>query len=120
MPEYNEGQINRAASVAHAANRQYCISLGDYSVPEWGEAPFWMVESIRNGVRHAWNNPLATPSDSHVSWLAEKTKAGWKYGPEKDPAKKEHPCFVPYDQLPAEQKMKDHIFLAIVQVLKPW
>jgi hypothetical protein len=55
-----------------------------------------------------------------VSWLAEKTKTGWKYGPEKDPEKKEHPCFVPYDQLPAEQKMKDHIFLAIVQVLKPW
>jgi hypothetical protein len=44
---------------------------------------------------------------------------GWKYGPVKDPEKKEHPCFVPYDRLPTEQKAKDYIFGAVVKSLAP-
>lgn len=116
---WHEGDVNIAASVAHAANRQYCRSLGDFSQPEWGEAPFWQVESSRNGIRYAWLHPDAQPSDSHDSWLAEKERTGWKYGPVKSPEKKEHPCFVPYADLPEEQKIKDKIFLAIARVMKP-
>jgi hypothetical protein len=116
---YHEGHVNNAASVAHAANRQYCRAIGDMSQPDWGEAPYWQVESARNGIRFAWEHPEATPEDSHASWLAEKLREGWKHGPVKDTAKKEHPCIVPYDQLPEEQKMKDKIFVAIARVMKP-
>ena len=117
---YNENDVNVAAAVAHAANRQYCITLGDYSQPEWGEAPFWQkIESVRTGVRFLWDNPKATPEDNHAEWLELKRKEGWKYGPVKDPEKKEHPCFLPYDQLPEEQKMKDTIFTTIVRMMQP-
>ena len=34
--------------------------------------------------------------------------------PVKDADKKEHPCLVPYEQLPTEQKVKDAIFRVIV------
>jgi len=33
----------------------------------------------------------------------------------KDTEKKEHPCFVPYAQLPPEQKYKDTLYLATVR-----
>ena len=51
------------------------------------------------------------------AWLDEKRREGWKYGAIKDPAKKEHPCFVPYDDLPREQKMKDDLFTRTVRAI---
>lgn len=53
------------------------------------------------------------------SWLEEKRAAGWTYGPVKDAEKKEHPCFVLYEALPADQQAKDHLFKAIVAALAP-
>ena len=32
---------------------------------------------------------------------------GWRYGPERNDAKKEHPCLVPYEQLPESEKEYD-------------
>lgn len=58
-----------------------------------------------------------TPEQSHESWLAEKRAAGWKYGPVKDAGKKEHPCFVPYAELPAAQRVKDEIFVAVAKAV---
>ena len=109
--------LETIAKVCHEANRAYCRALGDNSQLAWEDAPGWQRESAVNGVKHALANPDAKPSDSHESWLAEKRAAGWKYGPVKDPERKEHPCFVPYEQLPAEQKAKDFIFLAIARTL---
>lgn len=105
------------ARVCHEVNRAYCAALGDHSQPAWQDAPEWQRDSAYKGVMHTLGNPDAKPSDSHESWLAEKRAAGWKYGPVKDPEKKEHPCFVPYDDLPAEQKAKDFIFQAVVRAL---
>lgn len=105
------------ARVCHEANRAYCQALGDDSQPAWEDAPEWQRSSALNGVQFHLANPDAGPSHSHEEWLKEKAAAGWKYGPVKDPEKKEHPCFVPYDQLPAEQKAKDYIFRAIVHAM---
>lgn len=55
------------------------------------------------------------PSASHDSWLAEKRDGGWKFGPVKDAEKKEHPCFVSYEELPLDQRLKDYIFAAICE-----
>lgn len=106
------------AKVCHEANRAYCESIGDTSQLKWEDAPEWQRESAIKGVEFAIANPDAPPSASHESWLAEKQATGWKYGPVKDPDKKEHPCFVSYDELPAEQRAKDHLFQAVVQALK--
>lgn len=105
------------ARVAHEVNRAYCQALGDNSQPEWDAAPDWQRSSAVNGVNFHLANPDAGPDHSHVAWLAEKETAGWRYGPVKDPEKKEHPCFVPYEQLPVEQKAKDYLFRAIVHAL---
>jgi hypothetical protein len=56
-------------------------------------------------------------SAQHEAWCDHKIADGWKYGPVKDAGKKEHPCLVPYDELPPEQKAKDYVFRAIVTSL---
>lgn len=109
----------RIAKACHEVNRAYCAALGDHSQPSWEDAPAWQRSSAIKGVLHAMANPGAKPSDSHESWLAEKRADGWTYGPVKDPGAKQHPCFVPYDQLPPEQKAKDYLFLAVVRELAP-
>ena len=112
-------KIIHVAAVCHEANRALCACLGDYSQPTWGEAPEWQAQSAITGVVFNLINPDAPASASHDSWLAEKERDGWIYGPVKDPEKKEHPCYVPYEELPVEQQAKDHLFKAIVGALAP-
>lgn len=106
------------ALVAHEINRAYCASLGDDSQPAWGEAPEWQQQSCLAGVDMHLANPDATPENSHESWLVDKLADGWVYGQVKNAEKKEHPCCVPYDELPPEQKSKDYLFRAVVHALK--
>lgn len=110
--------VEKIAKAAHEINRAYCQALGDNSQPSWEDAPEWQKQSAINGVLFHFQNPDAKPSHSHECWLKEKEAAGWIYGPEKDPEKKQHPCMVPYEQLPVEQKAKDFLFSAVVRELK--
>lgn len=105
------------ARVAHEVNRAYCEALGDGSQDPWDLAPEWQRASAINNVEFHVANPAAGPDHSHVEWLREKEAAGWKYGPVKDAVRKEHPCCVPYDQLPLSQQAKDYIFRAVVHAL---
>lgn len=105
------------ARAAHEINRAYCAALGDDSQPPWEDAPDWQRKSAVNGVEFHLDNPDAGPEASHENWLTEKREGGWKYGPTKDPEKKEHPCIVPFDNLPVEQQAKDYIFRAVVHAL---
>jgi len=105
------------AKVCHELNRTYCEVLGDTSQLAWDQAPDWQKQSAIKGVEFCRNNPDAPPSANHDSWLAEKEATGWKYGPVKDADKKEHPCFVPYGDLPHEQRIKDALFKSIVHDL---
>ena len=109
--------VRTAAQICHETNRAYCRTLGDHSQPEWAEAADWQRQSAIAGVQFLLDHPDATPADCHESWLRQKTEDGWKYGPVKDPDKLEHPCMVPYDQLPPEQRTKDHLFHAVVRAL---
>lgn len=113
----NDALVLAIARVAHEVNGDYCRSLGDYSQPSWEQAPDWQKASALVGVRMHLENPDATPEDSHKSWMAQKEAEGWVYGPVKDPAKKEHPCMVPYAELPQEQRSKDFIFRGIVHAI---
>lgn len=105
------------ARVCHEVNRAYCASLGDASQVAWEAAPDWQKASAVAGVQMILNDPATTPEQSHESWLAQKTADGWTYGPVKDAEKKEHPCFVPYHELPESQRAKDYLFGAVVRAL---
>jgi hypothetical protein len=106
------------AQVAHELNKAYCESMGDTTQTAWADAPDWQKDSAVKGVQFHMDNPEASPEASHESWLKQKTEEGWTYGEVKDAEKKQHPCCVPYDQLPAGQKAKDYIFRQTVHSLK--
>lgn len=105
------------AQAAHSINAAYCQAMGDDSQVVWEEAPEWQKQSVVAGVEMHLANPDATPEQSHESWLEQKLNEGWVYGEVKDAESKTHPCCVPYDELPVEQKAKDYIFRATVHAL---
>lgn len=109
--------IYKAAEAAHEANRVYCLSLGDDSQVPWVEAEAWQRMSAIEGVYAIKRNPDSTPADNHANWLAHKESEGWIWGETKDPEAKMHPCMVPYDELPEEQKLKDELFGSVVRAV---
>ncbi len=43
----------------------------------------------------------------HDVWAETRIKQGWTYGPKRNDEKKTHPCLVPYEELPDEEKEYD-------------
>ena len=107
--------MTACARAAHEANRAYCIAIGDNSQPSWDDAPDWQKQSALAGVSGVLSGN--TPEQSHEGWMAHKLADGWKYGPAKNPEAKEHPCMVPYSELPEDQRAKDDIFCAVVRAV---
>lgn len=109
--------LEEIARVAHEVNRGYCEALGDTSQVAWEAAPEWQRASALEGVRLHIQHPDAGPAASHQSWMSLKEQEGWVFGPVKRPELKQHPCMVPFEELPREQQAKDYIFRAVVHAL---
>jgi hypothetical protein len=103
------------ARVAQDLNHAYCQAIGDTGSCSWEDAPNWQRDSVCRGVEMHLANPDTTPEQSHAAWMDLKLREGWRFGEVKDGNAKTHPCLVPYDQLPAEQRVKDHLFRGIVR-----
>jgi len=43
----------------------------------------------------------------HEVWSETRIRQGWSYGVELNDALKQHPCLVPYEELPEEEKEYD-------------
>ena len=116
--------ITEIAEIAHEANRTYCESLGDYSQSQWNYCDQWQRNSAMDSVRAIKNGLVKKPEESHENWLNLKEDEGWIYGEKKNTdisvGKLTHPCMVPFDKLPEEQQMKDHLFYNIVTTLLGW
>ena len=110
--------IDQLAYICHAANRAYCKALDLQYGPIWEEAPQWQKDSSINGVKAALANPGMSSEEIHDKWVKEKLDNGWVYGEKKDDTLKTHPCIKPYNELPIEERVKDTLFLAIVNALK--
>jgi class 3 adenylate cyclase len=44
---------------------------------------------------------------NHDIWAKRRIEEGWQYGPNRDDARKSHPCLVPYEVLPESEKAYD-------------
>ncbi|MGB0847986.1 MAG: RyR domain-containing protein [Thiolinea sp.] len=45
--------------------------------------------------------------NTHEVWAAQRLRDGWQFGPERDDSRRLHPCLIPYDELPEEEKEYD-------------
>ena len=106
--------LNLIARMCHEVNKAWCEAHRDFTQPDGDNAPTWQKESCMDGVWFVINNPSAGDAAQHNNWMRQKEEDGWKYGPIKDADKKEHPCMVPFEQLPLEQQIKDRLFRATV------
>lgn len=43
----------------------------------------------------------------HEVWARTRIGQGWTYGPVRDDERKQHPCLVPYEDLPESEKVYD-------------
>jgi DNA-binding transcriptional MerR regulator len=108
------------ARVVHAANRELQIVQGDpVPSPPWDDAPDYQVREAVAGVQAVIADPELTAEQSHQMWLDRMRADGWSYGEIKNPQRKTHPTFLPWDQLPPGQQLKDRLFIAIVRALAP-
>lgn len=113
---YTDEEIAR---VVHEANRALQEVHGDEcpSLPWACESPDIREITLR-GVRLARSG--LTPEELHEEWCDAKRAQGWVHGEVKDAGAKPHPthpCLVPYGELPAHQRHKDMVFLALVKGL---
>jgi ryanodine receptor 2 len=46
---------------------------------------------------------------NHDLWGAQRIKDGWRFGPTRNDAAREHPCLIPYADLPESEKEYDRI-----------
>ena len=53
--------------------------------------------------------PMVEPMAKHVHdvWMRTRMEQGWTYGKERNDNEKKHPCLVPYEELPEEEKDYD-------------
>ena len=106
------------ARVVHAANRELQIVQGDpVPSPPWDEAPDYQAREATAGVQEVMRNPDLTAEQSHELWVTRMRADGWTYGEVKDFGRKTHPTLLPFGELPAEQQLKDRLFIAIVRAL---
>jgi ryanodine receptor 2 len=45
--------------------------------------------------------------NTHEIWASTRISEGWSYGEKRDDEKKLHPCLIPYDELPENEKDYD-------------
>lgn len=109
--------VEQVARTCHQALKTYSESIAEYHLSNWGDAS----ERYRELMCIAVEIHLAGDFDAevtHSSWVEEQLNQGWSYGPVRDVKKKQHPCIVPFNQLPREQQLKGQIFRNIVHAFK--
>lgn len=45
--------------------------------------------------------------NTHENWAKQRIGEGWRYGPKRDDARKEHPSLIPYEELSESEKEYD-------------
>ncbi len=54
--------------------------------------------------------------NAHDVWALQRIREGWRYGPQRDDARKEHPSLVPYEDLSESERNYDR--MAAMESLK--
>ena len=92
------------AKIAYAAVAKYM------EITEAAALPAWEVlsQDYRNGLIEdaAAGRGATSHRDYHEAWRKQQEADGWKFGAERDEAKKTHPFVCPYDELPDSVRHK--------------
>ena len=104
--------IDEAGIFAFNVNMAYSTAIGTEAknLPKrYRELSEEELVKVREAIEKHFISDV-DPEESHEMWLNSKAELGWTYGEEKNEELKTHPCIMPYNDLPAEQKVKDVLF----------
>jgi len=114
--------VRRTIFVYEAA-RLHAMLLGCPVVPRpWGEREeefkLQLIKLIGDLV--AGRRKFPDSKTAHDSWMRKYVEMGWQYGEVYDPEKKTHPDLVRYEELDPKERVKDDVFLALVNIAKEY
>lgn len=108
--------IEQIAEVVHNIQKVFCESIGEI-IPAWADAPHMQATTLQ-GVIDLIENPTAIGGFSHEQWMKHKIAQGYVWGEVRDHEKKTHPSLVPFNELPHNEQVKDHLFVETVRSLE--
>lgn len=99
--------IAAAAITAHNALIHSAVSLGTTPQSSWDAQSQEKRDTAIAGATLIWRAPETTAEQSHTSWVARQTAAGWTVGETYDEPTKKNPLLVAWAVLPAADKQKE-------------
>lgn len=108
--------ILACARAAHEALCSFDIAVQGHADAYWVDILAWQKTSMIHGVWAvlAGDN---TPEKSHLSWVKERMRLGWRFGIEKSEKEKTNPYLVPYDSLPKVEQARRTLFVLTVRAM---
>ena len=111
----------RRAVFVYEGARLHAISLDCPVIPAlWGEREECFKSQFLNLIDElcSGKKEFADFKAAHDSWMEKYFELGWKYGKKYDPETRIHPDLVPYDDLDPKEKVKDEVFVKLVEIAK--
>jgi len=117
MSDLNE----RRAKFVYEGARLHAVQLQCPVIPKpWNEREEdfttqfrELIEGLCRGTRK-----FKDPKTAHDSWVKKYLEMGWHYGKQYNPERKIHPDLVPYEELDPKERVKDQVFLALVEIAR--
>ena len=103
-----EHLVEACARNAWKVDLEYRKMLGDEDTTEWEHTNEEDKATMRDGVIFVLRG-VSTP-DRHRWWVATKEAEGWTYGSEMDAVAKTNPLLVPFESMPAENRVQETLF----------
>ena len=99
-----EPELKRRHALDPARAHQYKKGLVD-NMSSYKPQPIDTSDIVLSGDILELSEKLS--ENTHEVWSQTRMNDGWTYGEKRDDAKKQHPCLIPYDELPESEKDYD-------------
>ncbi len=89
------------------------------SVGSWADLPEKFKINATNAVIEIMNSHSKTAEELHNLWMQPLLDDGWVVG-NYNRDLKQHPCLVPFDQLPESEVLKDEIWFHMTECFRKY
>lgn len=98
-------------------SKNYLVTINNNNMKTYTPRPIDLSDVVLTDDLNELREAIA--ENAHEVWAVERLAQGWSFGPERNDAKKENPCMVPYSQLPEKEKDFDrNMAMDTIKLLK--
>ena len=122
--EWPKGSLTvRRATFVYEVARLQAAAVGAPIIPEpWSTRDLAFQIQFTELVAHhcSGQETFEDAEAAHDSWWQAYSDLGWQYGPVRDVEKKTHPDMVPFAELGWKERIKDAVFVALLEMARKW